>query len=114
MGDGNQDDNILAQIHRGIGRLEGRFDGLEDHVKSVSNKAGEVGRKLDKHIDDDGAHGVGVKEKVGVNIERIVLLLVAVLGLGAAVWQAASSSPDRGRDRRRGYESRNLTEVTPP
>lgn len=53
------DDEVLrqlAEINKGIGRLEGKVDGIDSHVKAVSGKADAVRGELVVHAKDPDAH----------------------------------------------------------
>lgn len=59
MSDSNRDDLILNQlleIQKGQGRLEGKIDGVNDHVKAVSGKADTIRGELKAHGESEDPH----------------------------------------------------------
>ena len=93
---------LLLSIKGDIGRLEGKVDGVAEHTSAVSKKADairtELGQKLDKHVEDTDAHGLGLAREVKARAETkatkagdVGLVRVGLLIAGLQLLIAAGS-----------------------
>ena len=65
---------------RFYGRVEQKLDGLEDHIKSVSENAKDTRQKLDDHKESMDAHGLGAAKRGEGGIISWLALLIAAIG----------------------------------
>ena len=72
------------EIQRTLGRLEEGQSNLHGYIGAVSSNGKETEKRLDVHIEDDGAHGLKTTQKI---LGGIVALLTLVMG-GIELWRA--------------------------
>lgn len=67
-----------GEILRALGQIEGKIDAIDNHVKAVSAKAGEVRKALDEHKLDQEAHGQGGERRGSGAVIVWISLAIAV------------------------------------
>ncbi len=50
---------ILLEIQKDMGKVLNGQDNLQDHIKSVSEKANRIREELNDHKESGDAHGIG-------------------------------------------------------
>lgn len=79
----DKDEVLLA-----IGRLEGKMDGVQDHVVAVSAKVDRFGERLDTHVHSDDAHGQRAARGMADRIGSIVAWIVGIAGTAFGIYAA--------------------------
>jgi hypothetical protein len=81
------DDEKFNKIFLSLGRIEGKQDQMREHIVAVSAKAGDIRRELDKHKEDDEAHGLGGERRGTGSVLGYISLAIAIGGLLFSVFR---------------------------
>lgn len=69
----------IKDVLLAVGRLEGKIDGMDSHIRAVSANTKEIRDKLETHEKKNDAHGVDAVDK---SDKRRYLWMGAAIALG--------------------------------